>query len=230
MNARVVRIGKTVHRSTGPHSPFVHALLRYLEQAEFGGAPRFIGIDEDGLEILSYIEGEVPHRSMDWSLEQLMAVTQLMRQMHDAVAGSSLAQGEETVCHLDIAPWNVVLQNDQPVAFIDFDDAAPGSRLDDLGYFFWVFLKLGDDTSPHVQRERMRILCDAYGISGDQTSLLHALQRQQERVLRRREQQAAIQGNAELRASAEERVGRIRNEMVWLEAHYDELAAFLHKC
>jgi hypothetical protein len=56
----VVRIDATVRRPTGPHSPFVHRLLRFLEELDFDGVPRLLGIDEQGRETLSFIEGFVP--------------------------------------------------------------------------------------------------------------------------------------------------------------------------
>jgi hypothetical protein len=58
----VVRAGDTVRRPVGPHSPLVHALQAHLESAGFEGAPRFLGIDGAGREVLSYIEGEVAGR------------------------------------------------------------------------------------------------------------------------------------------------------------------------
>jgi hypothetical protein len=58
----VVRVGDTVRRPVGPHSPLVHALLAYLESVGFEGAPRFLGIDGAGREVLSYIDGEVAGR------------------------------------------------------------------------------------------------------------------------------------------------------------------------
>ena len=36
----VVRVGDTVRRPVGPHTAYVHALLRHFEQAGFEGAPR----------------------------------------------------------------------------------------------------------------------------------------------------------------------------------------------
>jgi hypothetical protein len=67
----VVRIADTVRRGTGPWTPAVHALLRYLEEVGFDGAPRVRGIDEQGREILTYLSGDVPRRAspeimMDW--------------------------------------------------------------------------------------------------------------------------------------------------------------------
>jgi hypothetical protein len=43
------RLGDEVHSATGPWTPAVRALLRYLESAGFEAAPRVLGLDEDGL-------------------------------------------------------------------------------------------------------------------------------------------------------------------------------------
>ncbi len=56
----VARVGDTVRRGTGPWSWAVHALLAHLESVGYPSAPRFLGIDEAGREILSFIEGVVP--------------------------------------------------------------------------------------------------------------------------------------------------------------------------
>ena len=55
----VVRIGQAVHRATGPWSTAVHGLLQHLETQGFESAPRFLGTDQQGREMLSFIEGEV---------------------------------------------------------------------------------------------------------------------------------------------------------------------------
>jgi len=57
------RVGSTVHRVTGPWTPAVHALLRHLERVGFE-APRVIGIDEEGREVLTYVAG----RASGWKL------------------------------------------------------------------------------------------------------------------------------------------------------------------
>jgi len=44
----VVRIGDTVRRPVSARSSRVHDLLSYLERENFDGAPRFLGIDEQG--------------------------------------------------------------------------------------------------------------------------------------------------------------------------------------
>ena len=54
MSSGVVRVGDTVRRPTGPWTPAVHALLVHLNAVGFCGAPRPLGFDEQGREVLSY--------------------------------------------------------------------------------------------------------------------------------------------------------------------------------
>jgi hypothetical protein len=54
----IVRVGDTVRRPRHARSDFVHAVLRHLDAAGFDGAPRLLGIDEHGREVLTYINGE----------------------------------------------------------------------------------------------------------------------------------------------------------------------------
>ncbi len=56
-----VSVGGTVRRKLGPWSPAVHELLEHLEREGCVWAPRFLGIDEAGREILSFVEGVVPN-------------------------------------------------------------------------------------------------------------------------------------------------------------------------
>ena len=59
---RVVRLGDRVLRPTYPSSRSVHGLLAHLEWVGFDGAPRFLGIEPDGREALSYIPGDANGR------------------------------------------------------------------------------------------------------------------------------------------------------------------------
>src|SRR5438270_7972799 len=87
--ARVVRVGDTVRRSLERWSPAVHALLRHLEQAGFAGAPRFLGVDDSGREVLSWIEGVPALRPWPQALLTdggVRRLARLLRQFHDAAA------------------------------------------------------------------------------------------------------------------------------------------------
>src|SRR4051812_16958980 len=75
--AEVVRIGETVRRPLRPWSGSVHKLLQRLEESGFVGAPRFLGVDERGREILSFVPGEIgghPLIEAAMSEESLIAV------------------------------------------------------------------------------------------------------------------------------------------------------------
>ena len=55
----VVRIGETVRRTQGFWSDAVHDLLSHLDRVGFAAAPRFLGVDKQGREMLSYLLGTV---------------------------------------------------------------------------------------------------------------------------------------------------------------------------
>lgn len=165
----VVRIGETVRRPSKPNSAFVRALLAHLRGEGFDAAPRYLGADERGREILSFQPGEVP-AEIDSTIsdETLVAAARLIRAYHDATADSALAGEDEVVCHNDLSPCNFVFRDGKPVGIIDFDAAAPGVRLRDLGYAIFLWLNVGTDgLPPSEQARRIRLFCDAYGIEPD---------------------------------------------------------------
>jgi hypothetical protein len=66
---QVVRVGDTVRRPQRSRSAATHALLLHLEAVGFEGAPRFLGVDSRGREVLSYIPGAtVVEPYPDWVL------------------------------------------------------------------------------------------------------------------------------------------------------------------
>jgi Ser/Thr protein kinase RdoA (MazF antagonist) len=180
MSSGVVRAGDTVRRPTGPWTPAVHALLAYLHDAGFRGAPRPLGFDERGREVLTFVPGTVAwpeHYRMLDDEKQLRRVARLIREFHDAVSGFTPppdarwqvltpSDGDEIIAHCDLAPWNLVI-DEREWAFIDWDTAGPGTRLWDLAYAMHGFVPLS--ANPAFQRDdadrRLRVFADAYGLS-----------------------------------------------------------------
>jgi hypothetical protein len=152
----------------------VDALLRHLEQTGFKGAPRALGYDEAGRQVLSFIDGEVSDSPRDLSLDGVAAVGKLIREYHDATASFVPPPGavwnvaippdsEDLICHHDLAPWNLV-RSDNQFAFIDWDGAGPGSRLWDLAYAAHGFVPLspGPQLSDREAAQRLQALVDGY--------------------------------------------------------------------
>lgn len=179
----VVRVGDTVRRPQAARSPAVHALLRHLEHVGFEGAPRYLGQDEYGREVLSYVEGDAATAPYPpWALTDsaLVSVAELLRRYHEAVRSfrpSSYvwpttvpsAYRADLVTHNDPNLDNIVFRDGEAVALIDFDLASPGSALWDvaLAARLWVPLRdpydIPDERAGHT-RARLRLLADAYGL------------------------------------------------------------------
>ncbi|MGW6208933.1 phosphotransferase family protein [Streptomyces sp. NPDC055089] len=180
----VVRVGDTVRRPPSSSSAFVAALLTHLEGVGFAGAPHYLGTDKSGRDSFSYLPGWVPAKFQHWSDGQVAAAGRLLRSLHDATAGSSLAGRHPVVCHHDPGPNNCVFVEGRPMAFIDFDTAAPGNPLEDVGYGIWTWCVSSKARAVSVREQaaQVRILADAYGVSdGHRTGLIDAMIERQER-------------------------------------------------
>jgi hypothetical protein len=162
--AGVARIGETVRRPQSARSHFVHRVLEDLEESGFTGAPRFIGVDEQQREILSFLPGDVPSNLGVFTDAQLDAAARLLRALHDAIQDSDLRGNSEVICHGDASPCNAVFKDGLPYAWIDFDAAYAGARIEDLGYAAWLWLDIGEDEwPPAVQAARLTRFFAAYG-------------------------------------------------------------------
>ena len=184
----VVRIGDTVHRPWGRHTPAVHALLDHLAAAGFDGAPRVLGRDEQGRSMLSYLPGEVaapPYLAWVADPSLLDGVAALQRRFHDAMATFTPPDGAEwdlalappsggpLIVHNDVSVENVVVRDGQPVGLIDFDFAAPADPLWDVAIALrhWVpvrdpadLVRLADPRAGLDQVARFRRYCTCYGL------------------------------------------------------------------
>ena len=165
--AGVVRVGETVRRPTGPWTPRAHALLRHLEEVGFDGAPRVLGIDDRGREILTWIEGVTIGSDAPEALasdEDLARAARIVGDFHRAAA--SFPEGQ--MLHGDLGTWNVVVGPQW--ALIDWDDVEPGEVEWEIAYCLHSFLELSPDNEA-TDREiahRMRVFADGYQLPLEQ--------------------------------------------------------------
>jgi len=191
-----VRVGDTVRRQAGRSASAVHELLLHLEAVGFDGAPRYLGSDELGREVLSWIEGDVPLPPYPaWSMtdEALDDLGSLIRRFHDATASFRPTEagiapawardwadpgGGPTICHNDLFPENVVFRGGRVVGLIDFAMAAPGRALWDLAIAAETWGPLGDPARrdrhpPELDGiARFGILARAYGLEAERAEEL----------------------------------------------------------
>jgi hypothetical protein len=179
----VVRRGDHLYRPERPWSKSVIQLLEHVHRAGFEGAPEPFGL-EAGCEVLGWIKGEVEDLSaLDLDPISLRAAARLLRRYHDAAAGfdpSGLVwqfpaeQPAEVVLHGDAAPYNCVFRGGVPVAWIDFDTARPGPRLNDVAYAAYRFCLIREPFGSLTEQDAERVIAfaDAYGLSGEEKARL----------------------------------------------------------
>ena len=145
----VVRVGETVRKPPHRNSQLVRDVLLHLERAGFDAAPRWLGVDEQGRDVLSWIDGETftergrmhpyigdPADRVTFSDEQLAGAMRLLRRYHDTFV-------DGVICHGDFGPWNIVWREGMPVAVIDFDNVYAGDAADDVAYALRMFVGYG---------------------------------------------------------------------------------------
>ena len=174
VSAHVVRIGATVRKPATPASPSIDSLLNHLHSVGFDGAPQSFGWDDEGRHVLEYVPGAACTASDRMSRSELERVGRLVRALHDALANFGLpplarwnvlmpCDRRELICHNDLAPWNLIRNSDRWV-FIDWDGAAPGTRLWDLSYAALTFAPIEPDCDLGVAGSRVRTVLDGYGL------------------------------------------------------------------
>lgn len=183
--SHVVRVGNTVRRPAGPWTSSVHALLRHLESVNYAFAPRVLGVDEVGREVLTFLSGTPMMRPWPEGLRELDVLDQVgqaLRLLADSVASfvpphdahwQAPTPGRTgSVRHGDVGPWNTIFDDARLAGFIDWDFAEPAPRLWDLAQAAWYFVPLrpealgwraaGFAEAPDLA-VRLARLCDAFG-------------------------------------------------------------------
>jgi hypothetical protein len=244
----VVRLGSTIRRPHQPQSFAVADYLDWLEDAGFEGAPRFLGRDAEGRDVLTFVPGKCAGAEPErWvQSEQLLAsVGRLTRSLHEASKGfvphahpfppRPIKQDPaELVCHLDITPQNVVVRKGVAVGLVDFDLAGPSFALKDAfnTAMHWVPLRDAADASPGWEGtdpfRRLRVFADAYGWSAEERRRVPAVGIDAARLsYERMEHNARTLGGGWKRMWDAGVGGLIERRALWLDANCERLLGSL---
>ncbi|MGO4121248.1 phosphotransferase [Arthrobacter sp. YAF16] len=249
----VVRVGGTIRRPHQPQSLAVAGYLDWLEDAGFDGSPRFLGRDEEGRDVLTFLPGQcagpVPEAWVQ-SEELLASVARLLRRLHTASAGFMPAthpfppryippvavrqDPAELVCHLDVTPQNVVVRDGLAAGLVDFDLAGPSTALRDSfnTAMHWTPLRDPADVWPGWEGvdpfRRLRIFADAYGWDQDERRRVPGLGIEAASLsYERMAHNAATLGGGWARMWDDGVGGLILRRRGWLEANAEQLVAAL---
>ena len=243
---QVVRIGDTVRRPYRAHTPSVHAFLVHLQQVGFDGAPRALGRDERGREVVSWIDGDVGVPPFpDWIADEelLVSVAELEAQLHRAArsfippAGAvwdtaNLPRPEPgaLVCHNDLCVENVVVGDGRAIGFIDFDFTAPSDRLMDIAIAarHWVPVRdrrdIDDARRELDQVGRWRCFMDVHELGDNERQTVAGhLGAYLDRALVSMEQRAQSGNELYRRVWDSGYADQNRRSHAWLERHAVEL-------
>lgn len=153
----VVRVGETVRREAGPWTPTVQRLLRHLEAVGFPYSPRVLGMDDQGREILRYVEGTAAQRPWPPVLlvdDGLHQMGQMLVDLRDALASFTWCEDDRwrfggvesanprQIRHGDVAPWNMLWDGDRLVALLDWDFSEPAPPWWDFAQLAWYAVPL----------------------------------------------------------------------------------------
>lgn len=196
----VVKIGNTVRRKI-MGNVMLHSYLQYLESEGMRGVPRFLGIDEQGREILTYVPGKTAEHGYDFghpclhSDQAICDMALFMRKLHDVSTGFlpiAVKEGwinphlpdiaYETICHGDAAIWNFTLVNDRIYGMIDFDQACPGTRAWDLTITVFSAVLVSCYDYNHEEhaigtKRRIKLFFDTYGMECPQDIIVQTADR-----------------------------------------------------
>lgn len=178
----VVRVGDTVHRTSGPWTPSVQRVLAHLRSAGFDLAPEPLGTDARGREVVSFLPGATasrPWRPVLLREEGVHEVAAAVVALGEALAtyvlrpddvwrhGGVPGRASTTLRHGDVGLWNTVWTGDRITGIIDWDYLEPAPPSWDLAQLCWYALPVrptrwadhGFDGEPDLDR-RLAVIAE----------------------------------------------------------------------
>jgi hypothetical protein len=241
---RVVKVGETVRRESGPWTPTIQALLAHLNARAFP-CPRPLGLDDHGREVLSFLPG----RASNWpwpagliATEGAAKVGAFLRRYHDAVVdftppgpalwrhGPQAPKPDEIILHGDFGPHNLIWDGDDVCGLIDFELARPGDPMEDAGFAVVRAAQLRPDAqtlspgfaTPPDRAARLAAFAEGYGCA--RSDLIEAARQAQRGEIDRivRFGAAGVEPWATFRRRGIEALAQ--QELAWIEANASALA------
>lgn len=179
----VYRVGSTVRKPWTDASPSVLDFMTSLREAGVD-VPAALGRDDLGRQVTEFVSGPLAINSAPLTDIELARVGGIVRAIHDASQTYTPAPsavwhtaipslGDDLVCHNDLAPWNLIIG--QRWTFIDWDAAAPSTRLWDLAYAAQTFTLPDTDQPPEDAARRLTAFVDGYCAEDDLRAALPAV-------------------------------------------------------
>lgn len=240
ITAGVVRVGDTVRRPRNSRADWIDQVLAYLEDADYPHAPRFLGIDGQGRDILTLVPGETTDHPSQRQPGAYRLGGRMLRSLHAATLGHRLinewpgARCDDAVCvlHGDPGAYNTIFQDGLPVALIDWDAAHPGNPVDDLAYMTWTWCIQSSGNVPVTdQANHVRELAEGYDTSTIQITagdLLDHVLRVQQNLIDVEQKVLSHPGTTTKRAAhAETAMAWAASDREFLQCHRSQFDAAL---
>lgn len=167
----MVRVGDTVRKAWTAATPHVFAFMAHLRATGID-VPTPLGRDERGRQVTAFVPGRLALDSDPLTPTELHRAGGLVRAIHDASTSfvpptgavwetAIPSPGHDLICHNDLAPWNLMIG--ERWAFIDWDAAAPSTRLWDLAYAAQAFTLHTVGQPPAEAARNLAAFVDGYG-------------------------------------------------------------------
>jgi hypothetical protein len=139
---------------------FRYVTLGHLSSVGVNYAPGVVGRDEQGREVLTYIEGEdsgSPLIAPLLSDNGVFVVARVASALQKALAACACPEDAgwqfctgrprsgQMLQHGDLGPWKMIWESNQVAGIIDWDFVHPGDNLYDIAHLAWFVVPFMDD-------------------------------------------------------------------------------------
>jgi hypothetical protein len=190
---KIFRVSDKVIRPSASWTPYIHNFLNFLIEEGVTYVPQPYGINENGEESLSYVQGEVYNYPLPEFMildKMIISSAKLLKNYHEVSARYidkltnkelwmlSVINPIEVMCHGDFAPYNVTVIGEEAIGIIDFDTLHPGPRMWDIAYAIYRWVPFTNPSNPDFnstleeQIRKAKLFLDTYGINCEERELL----------------------------------------------------------